>query len=79
VDLVRPYRCLNVILSHYHLDHIVGLAYLSGVWKQGTVEYLRPEGPLSKLMLFKTLSRFLAPPHFPVSLENFPIPIEIVP
>lgn len=78
-DLVRPYRCLNVILSHYHLDHIVGLPYLSSVWKQGTVRIYAPGRPFVEADPVQTLSRFLAPPHFPVSLEDFPIPIEIVP
>ena len=79
VDLVRSYRCLNVILSHYHLDHIVGLPYLTSVWKQGRVRIYAPGKPFVEADAVQTLSRFLAPPHFPVSLENFPIPIEIVP
>ena len=77
--IVRPYRRLNVILSHYHLDHIVGLPYLSAVWKQGTVRIYAPGRPFVEVDPVQTLNRFLAPPHFPVSLEDFPIPMEIVP
>jgi len=78
-DLLRPYHCLNVILSHYHLDHIVGLPYLSGVWKQGMVRIYAPGRPFVEVDPVQTLKQFLAPPYFPVSLEDFPIPIEIVP
>jgi len=78
-DLLHPYHCLNVILSHYHLDHIVGLPYLSGVWKQGPVRIYAPGRPFVEADPVQTLNRFLAPPYFPVSLEDFPIPIEIVP
>jgi ribonuclease BN (tRNA processing enzyme) len=78
-DLVHPYRLLNIILSHYHLDHIVGLPYLSGVWKQGRVRIYAPGRPFVEVDPLQTLSRFLAPPYFPVSLEHFPIPIEIIP
>jgi ribonuclease BN (tRNA processing enzyme) len=79
VDMVRPYRFLNVILSHYHLDHIVGLPYLSSVWKQGTVRIYAPGRPFVEVDPVQTLNRFLAPPYFPVSLVDFPIPIEIIP
>jgi len=78
-DLLRPHRFLNIILSHYHLDHIVGLPYLTGVWKQGAVRIYAPGRPFVDADPVQTLNRFLAPPHFPVSLEDFPIPIEIVP
>jgi glyoxylase-like metal-dependent hydrolase (beta-lactamase superfamily II) len=75
-DLLRPYHCLNVILSHYHLDHIVGLPYLSGVWKQGMVRIYAPGRPFVEVDPVQTLKQFLAPPYFPVSLEDFPIPID---
>ncbi len=78
-DLVRPCRLLNVILSHYHLDHIVGLPYLSSVWKQGTVRIYAPGRPFVEADPVQILKRFIAPPYFPVSLEDFPIPIEIFP
>jgi ribonuclease BN (tRNA processing enzyme) len=78
-DMLHPYRYLNVILSHYHLDHIVGLPYLSSVWKQGTVRLYAPGRPFVEVDPVQTLNRFLAPPYFPVSLKNFPVPIEVIP
>jgi ribonuclease BN (tRNA processing enzyme) len=78
-ELVRPYDRLNVILSHYHLDHIMGLSYLSGVWKQGRVRIYAPGKPFVEVDPEDTLKQVLRPPFFPVTLENFPIPVELIP
>ena len=78
-ELTRPYGCLNVLLSHYHLDHIVGLPYLSGVWKQGRVRIYAPGKPFVDADPGRTLNQFLRPPFFPVPLEDFPIPMEVIP
>ena len=78
-ELVRPYERLNVILSHYHLDHIVGLPYLSGMWKQGRVRIYAPGRPFADVEPEHTLNQFLRPPFFPATLQDFPIPMEVIP
>jgi ribonuclease BN (tRNA processing enzyme) len=79
MGLVRPYEQLNVVLSHYHLDHIVGLSYLSGVWKQGHVRIYAPGKPFVDVEPEHTLDQFFRPPYFPVTLQDLPIPIEVIP
>lgn len=41
--MLKPYDHLNIFLSHYHLDHCGGLAYLMGVWDRE----VRVHGPAS--------------------------------
>jgi ribonuclease BN (tRNA processing enzyme) len=78
-ELLGPYDCLNVLLSHYHLDHTMGLSYLSGVWKQGRVRIYAPGRPFVDADPDQILHQLLRPPFFPATLENFPIPIEVIP
>jgi ribonuclease BN (tRNA processing enzyme) len=78
-ELVRPYERLNVVLSHYHLDHIVGLPYLAGMWKQGRVRIYAPGKPFVDVEPEHTLDQFLRPPFFPATLQDFPIPMEVIP
>ncbi len=77
--LVESYDCLNVILSHYHLDHIVGLAYLSGAWTRGSIRIFAPGRPLVEAEPAETLNRLLSPPLFSPTLADFPVPTEVVP
>jgi ribonuclease BN (tRNA processing enzyme) len=61
---------LDIVLTHFHLDHVVGLSYLPGlplsrpprVWGPGA---LLGTGPTSSV-----LERLLAPPLFAASLES---------
>lgn len=76
--LLQPYDELHVCLSHYHLDHVVGISYLLGAWSRGTVCIYAPERPFVEAAT-ETLERLVHPPLFPLTLEEFPIPIEVVP
>ena len=38
-------ECLNILLSHYHLDHVIGLTWLPKVW-HSNVRILAPSEPL---------------------------------
>lgn len=70
---------LTVVLSHYHLDHVVGLSYLPAVWGEGRVRIHAPGVPLVDAEPREDLERLLSPPLFPLSLEEFPAAIEIAP
>lgn len=70
--------CLDIVLSHYHLDHVVGLAYLGAVW-QRPIRLWAPGNPLVDAEPLETLQRLISPPLFPVALADFPHPIEVVP
>ncbi len=70
-------RRLEVVLSHYHLDHVVGLAALPALWS-GPVRLHAPAAPLVDAEARAALDRLLAPPLFPHRLEEMPS-IEVLP
>jgi len=75
--LARAAR-LDVVLTHYHVDHVVGLAYLPGVARHCTVTIHAPAPPLVEGAP-EALGRLLAPPFFPHPLGEWPMPTEVVP
>ena len=78
MDLVRPYDCLNLILSHYHLDHVVGLSYLNGTWPWKRIRIYAPGKPFADVEPDQALPRLIHPPFYPVTLHDFPTPVEII-
>jgi len=78
MELLRPYDCLNIILSHYHLDHVVGLSYLPGMWTRGCVRIYAPGQPFVQAVPEEALNQLLHPPLFSLTLHEFPVPIEVV-
>lgn len=70
---------LDLLLTHYHLDHVVGLSYLPGVWRGRTVRLYAPAPPLVDGEPEDALSRLLGPPLFPNTLGELPLGVEVVP
>ncbi len=70
---------LDVILSHYHLDHIVGLSYLPAVWSGSKLRIFGPAPPLAESDPRTALQQLFRPPLFPKTMEKWPCEIEIVP
>ncbi|MDQ5823136.1 MAG: MBL fold metallo-hydrolase [Chloroflexota bacterium] len=77
-SLLQNYSRLNIILSHYHLDHTIGLSYLPGVWGDRPVTLFAPEPPFTEASPSEALDRLLHPPLF-TALRELPGPIEVVP
>ncbi|HXG31919.1 MAG TPA: MBL fold metallo-hydrolase [Bryobacteraceae bacterium] len=73
--LLEPYGELHVVLSHYHLDHVAGLAYLPAVWGR-RVRVYAPAAPLVDAEPEAVLDRLLAPPLFPSSWRSFGLAVE---
>jgi len=69
-ELLRPVARLDVVLSHYHLDHLIGLSYLGGVFP-GPVRIFGPAPPLSDVPPEEALA-VLGPPWFPKRLLDSP-------
>jgi len=69
-DVLRLDKETHLFLSHFHLDHTVGLSFLLGafrgermkIWGQAGVE--------------KTVRSLLSPPYFPVPVERWPFVVE---
>ncbi len=68
---------LHLVLSHAHLDHLLGLPFFSPVYhprcRLRILGYSTPNRSLAD-----TLGGIMAPPYFPVELRDLPGRIEIV-
>ncbi|HUP21772.1 MAG TPA: MBL fold metallo-hydrolase [Thermoanaerobaculia bacterium] len=67
---------LDIVLTHYHLDHTVGLTYLSAAWGRA-VRILAPAPPLVDFPPAVALGRLVGPPLFPLTLDEYPTPVEL--
>jgi glyoxylase-like metal-dependent hydrolase (beta-lactamase superfamily II) len=77
-DALRGLERLEIVLTHYHLDHTVGLSYLTAVAGLLPVRIHAPAPPLVDGTP-EALSRLIAPPLFPLRFVEFPIAVEVVP
>lgn len=69
---------LEILLTHYHLDHVVGLSFLPGVARHLPLRIHAPAPPLTDFGP-EALDRLIAPPFFPVEFARWPMPVEVVP
>ena len=67
---------LDIVLTHYHLDHVIGLTYLSSAWGRAA-RILAPAPPLVDFPPSEALARLSEPPLFPIPLAQYPTPVEI--
>lgn len=79
LPLLNKYERLNILLSHYHLDHVVGLAYLPGIWNRGPIVIHGPAKPIVNAEPRDAINQLLYPPLFSLPINDFPVPVEIVP
>lgn len=75
--LLEPYERLDVVLTHYHLDHVVGMSFLPGVWPTRPVRIHAPGPPLVDVAPDEALCRLIHPPLFPIPLPEYPMPVEL--
>jgi ribonuclease BN (tRNA processing enzyme) len=62
-------RRVDILLTHLHLDHIIGLGFFGPLRKQDCQVHIW--GPASNTFsLTKGLSRYLSPPLFPVFMRD---------
>jgi phosphoribosyl 1,2-cyclic phosphodiesterase len=67
---------VDVLLTHLHLDHILGLGFFAPLHDPETEVHLW--GPASATLSLGTrLSRYLSPPLFPVALVDLPCRLEL--
>jgi ribonuclease BN (tRNA processing enzyme) len=78
-ELLEDVERLDVILSHFHLDHVVGLSYLPGVWPERPVRIHAPAPPMVDADPREALCRLIHPPLFPIPLAEFPMRLVLEP
>ena len=69
-------RVVNLLLTHLHIDHIMGLGYFRPFYNpKCTVNIWGPTG--SNESLVERLRRYFSPPFFPVRLKELPAEIHV--
>ena len=67
---------VDVLLTHLHMDHILGLGFFRALYQPGLEVHLW--GPPSATQsLHARLTRYLSPPLFPVRLRDLPCRLEL--
>ena len=61
----------DVLLSHYHLDHIMGLPFFSAAFKRENTLRFRGARLETKITLRQILAKMMSPPLFPVPIEVY--------
>jgi ribonuclease BN (tRNA processing enzyme) len=62
---------IDILLTHLHMDHIIGLGFFSGLHREGLdVHMWGPDSTVGRLR--ERLSRYMSPPLFPVRLRELP-------
>lgn len=77
--LLAPYERLDILLSHYHLDHVIGLSYFPGVWRERPVAIYGPRPPIVDGDPEAAIDRLIGPPLFPIPISGFPSRVEVIP
>lgn len=78
-EMIKSKKRLNVILSHYHLDHVIGLSYLPGLWPTKPIRLFAPSQPYVEVKAEDAVNKLLNPPLFSLSFENYPNKTELIP
>ena len=69
--IVDEIQRVDVLLTHFHMDHIQGLGFFEPLFRPSVDVHLW--GPSSTTLdLHDRLSRYLSPPLFPVRLRDLP-------
>ena len=66
---------IDLLLSHLHLDHIVGLGFFAPLFRPGVA--ITIWGPPATVPLVERLGRYLSPPLFPVRLRDLQSSLEL--
>lgn len=75
VELSPEVKRIDLLLSHLHLDHIVGLGFFEPLFRPGGT--IAIWGPRSNTPLVERLGRYLSPPLFPVRLRDLSCDLEM--
>ena len=74
--LAASERRVDVLITHLHLDHILGLGFFAPLFEEDLEVHLW--GPSSTTLdLQRRLSRYLSPPLFPVALRELPCDLHL--
>jgi ribonuclease BN (tRNA processing enzyme) len=61
-DLIKPYREMHLLLSHYHVDHTAGLYYAFTAFRKGPLHVYAPVCPYIQCDPVEAIRRYFSPP-----------------
>lgn len=67
--LSEEIRCVHILLTHLHMDHLQGLPFFSPLRKPGVEVHIWGPPSISRNLRQRVL-RYLSPPLFPLSLRE---------
>lgn len=75
--ILNKYHTILLLLSHYHLDHVSGLIYLSHFFKDKKIHLAAPGQEIYHKSARQILESFIRPPFFGRTLDQWSLDIEI--
>lgn len=75
-ELLKNYHEIIIFLSHYHMDHIIGLHYLPRFMVNKRVIMAGPGEYYYNLTIEKILEQICRSPYFSLELSSFPFDIQ---
>lgn len=69
--LIGNTSTIHILLSHTHLDHIMGLPFLKAVWQHSQNIHMYAGNLKAYGGLHQTMKRVFSPPLFPVDFDRF--------
>lgn len=76
--LLNSISRLDIVLSHFHLDHCVGLTWLPKIWGKEFSIYA-PTKPWVDCKYLDALDKLTTPPFFALPLNKYPGGVDIIP
>ena len=70
-DIVAKYDTISIVLSHYHLDHVVGLSYILPYVDTKKINIYGPGKPIYSKSTWQYLEELFQPAFFSRSLSKF--------
>jgi len=77
-DMLKGYRELHLVLSHYHVDHTVGLYYAFTAFREGDFHIHAPVCPYIQADPVEAIQRYFSPPLNSYELKDTRIKIHPV-
>ena len=76
-EIGNKYKTINILLTHLHLDHIIGLGFFAPLYNPKMK--IKIWGPAAvNESLTHRLRRYFSPPIFPVRLNELPAEVDII-
>lgn len=76
-EILEKHNTVLLLLSHYHLDHVSGLIYLSHFFKHKKVHLAAPGKEIYGKSAREILDGFISPPFFGRPLDRWSLDIRI--